>query len=293
MKTIITLASCISTFLLPGLITTKGETQSTTTTTTTTTTYLPTTTIVGTRVTDPQGVEIGQISNVVLDQETGCMAYVVLSTTESGRAVRSIAVPWSIFTPGADEHTYLVTVDRQKLESAPVWEGSRIDEYNRPEWVSRVYSYYGVRPGARMNVPASFAPQIERRPREEANTQSGPVSEQHRPARNNDMLMHRGRNNMMNQPGEHPSPSDDQKDVSHGAATSATPMSNPGDKPHQAASIPPSPSPAPSRGRAARRARRQEERAHPWATPGSSAVARRPARPEGAGRPRPEASATP
>ncbi len=288
MKTISTLAFCLSAFLLVGLITAEGQAQSTTTTTTT---YLPTTTIVGSRVTEPEGDEIGQISNVVLDRETGCMAYVVLSTTESGGAARSVAVPWSIFAPGLDEHTYLVTVDRQKLESAPVWDSSRIDEYSRPEWVSHVYSYYGAQPGARLNVHAGFGAQGElpQRMREQTKIESGVASEQHHPARNNDMLLHRGRNDMMNRPDENPAPSD----VPHDAVASATPMSNPGDKPHQAASVPPSPSPSRSRDRTARRERRQEERAHPSASPDANAAERRAARFERAGRSVPEASPTP
>ena len=264
MKTIITTrALSLSAFLLFGLITAEGRAQSTSATTTTT--YLPTTTIVGSRVTDPQGAEIGQISNVVLDRETGCMAYVVLNTTGNGGAGRSVAVPWSIFAPGSDEHTYQVTVDRPKLESAPVWESSRIDEYSRPEWVRHVYTYYGVQPGAHMNVQAGFGAQRgppQRMP-EQTRMESGAASEQHHPARNNDMLMHRGRNDTMNAPGENPAPGD----VPHDAVAPATPLSNPGDKPHQAASVPPSPSPARARGRAARRERRHEERAQQSASP--------------------------
>ena len=291
MKTIITtLAVSLSAFLLFGLITAEGWAQSTSATTTTT--YLPTTTIVGSRVTDPQGAEIGQISNVVLDRDTGCMAYVVLSTTESGGAGRSVAVPWSIFASGSDEHTYQVTVNRQILESAPVWESSRIDEYSRPEWVRHVYSYYGVQPGDHMDLHAGFGAQrgSHRRMREQTHAEDGAASEQHHPARNNDMLMHRGRNDdMINSPGENSAPGD----VPHDAVATVTPTSNPGDKPHQAASVPPSPSPTRSGDRAARWERRHEERAHPSASPDSSAAERRSARHERAGESVPEASPTP
>ncbi len=290
MKTIIaTLALRLSVFLLFGLITAEGRAQSTSATTTTN--YLPTSTMVGSRVTDPQGAEIGQIGNVVLDRETGCMAYVVLSTTESGGTGRSVAVPWSILAPGSDERTYQVTVDREKLESAPVWESSRIDEYSRPEWVRHVYSYYGVQPGAHMTVHAGLGVQGEppRRVSEQAHMENGAASERHHPVRNNDMLMHRGRNDVMNSPGENPAPGD----VPHDAVATATPLSNPGDKPHQAASVPPSPSPTRSRDRAARRERRHEERAHPSASPDSSAAERRPARHKRAGESVPKASPTP
>src|SRR4051812_25504199 len=113
--------------------------QSTTTTTSSTTTYVPSSTVVGARVMGSQGDEVGQISDVVLDKQSGCMAYVVLATDQGGTR-KLVAAPWGIFNPGADNRTYTVTVDRQKIYSAPVWESSRIDEYSRAEWVGNVYS---------------------------------------------------------------------------------------------------------------------------------------------------------
>src|SRR5712691_12088302 len=79
-----------------------------TTTTTTTTTYVPTTTVVGARVIGTQGEEIGQVTDIVLDKQTGCMAYVVLSTTEPGGTRKTVAAPWAVFTPGADTRAYIV-----------------------------------------------------------------------------------------------------------------------------------------------------------------------------------------
>ena len=175
-------------------VSTARAQNETSTTTTTTTTYIPTTTIVGSRVTGSEGAEIGQISNVVLDKQTGCMAYVVLSTGESGGTARTVAVPWSVFSPGSDEHTYTVTVDRQKIESAPVWESSRIDEYSRPEWVGSVYSYYGVQPGAQTNVRANInVGRDQQRASERTNVQSVAPAEKAQ-SLNPDTLTHNGRN---------------------------------------------------------------------------------------------------
>ncbi len=63
------LVSAVSGLIAIDLLTAAGQSQSTTTTTTST--YVPTTTIVGSHVTGPQGDEVGQITDVVLDQQTG------------------------------------------------------------------------------------------------------------------------------------------------------------------------------------------------------------------------------
>ena len=147
------------------VVTVNGQYESSTTTTT----YIPTTTVVGSRVTGPQGEEIGQISDVVLDRQTGCMAYVVLSTEQNGTR-KTVAAPWAVFSPGSDTRTYTVRVDRQRIYSAPVWESSRIDEYSRTDWVNNVYSYYGVQPQVGVNVQANFGNRTdEQRAREQMN----------------------------------------------------------------------------------------------------------------------------
>jgi uncharacterized protein YrrD len=58
----------------------KAQTSSTSTSTT----YVQTTKIIGSKVKTAQGEEIGQIKDVVLDRNTGCMAYTVLSTGGTG-----------------------------------------------------------------------------------------------------------------------------------------------------------------------------------------------------------------
>ncbi len=129
----------------------------TSTTTTTTTQYVPTTSVVGARVVATQGEEVGQISDVVLDQQSGCMAYVVLSVDQNGTR-KTVAAPWSVLRSGTDSHTFTIQVDREKIFNAPVWESTRIDEYSRTDWISNVYSYYGVQPQAGVNIRTHAVP---------------------------------------------------------------------------------------------------------------------------------------
>jgi sporulation protein YlmC with PRC-barrel domain len=110
--------------------------------------------LVGTRVKSSQGEEIGVVKDVVIDRNTGCMAYTVLSTGEGGGGARVagggkfVAVPWTVYSPASDVNALIVTVDRDRIYNAPVFDYARIDEYSRPDYITNVYSYYGVSQGA-------------------------------------------------------------------------------------------------------------------------------------------------
>ena len=135
----------------------SGQTQ---TSTTSSTTYIETSKLVGKPVKSSQGEEIGTIKDVVIDRNTGCMAYTVLSTGGGGGRVaggggKMVAVPWSVYSPQSDLSTYTVTVERERIFNAPVFEYARIEEYSRPDYINNVYSYYGVSPGVGVGVGVS------------------------------------------------------------------------------------------------------------------------------------------
>jgi sporulation protein YlmC with PRC-barrel domain len=123
-----------------------GQTQSTTTTTTS---YLQTSTVIGSRIKDSRGQDVGVIKDFVLDRNTGCLAYVVLSTgTGSGDVVttstKTVAAPWAVFTASSDPRIYITRIEREKIYGAPVWESTRIPEHSRAEYINSVYGYYGI-----------------------------------------------------------------------------------------------------------------------------------------------------
>lgn len=115
--------------------------------------------VVGTRVKSSQGEQIGVVKDVVIDRNTGCMAYTVLSTAEGGaRATggeKLVAVPWAVYSPTSDVSALTVTVDRDRIYNAPVFDYARVDEYSRPDYITNVYSYYGVTQGAAVGVGVS------------------------------------------------------------------------------------------------------------------------------------------
>src|SRR5437667_12067095 len=55
-----------------------------------------------------------------------------------------VAVPWAVYSPSSDLSALTVTVDRDRIYNAPVFDYARIDEYSRTDYITNVYSYYGV-----------------------------------------------------------------------------------------------------------------------------------------------------
>src|SRR5207248_7668073 len=102
----------VATLLGLAIVSTQAQTQSSTTTS-----YVQTSKIVGMKVNDTSGQEVGVVKDVVLDRNTGCMAYTVLSTGGGGARVsrggKMVAVPWTVYSPTSDLSVMTVTVDRE------------------------------------------------------------------------------------------------------------------------------------------------------------------------------------
>ncbi|PYK74129.1 MAG: hypothetical protein DME42_05160 [Verrucomicrobia bacterium] len=143
----------VATLLGLTLATTYGQqTQSSTTTTT----YVQTSKIVGMKVKDSSGQEIGTVKDVVLDRNSGCMAYTVLTTGGTSTRVsgggKTVAVPWTVYAATSDPSVMTVRVERDRIYNAPAFDYARIDEYSTPAYINNVYSYYGVQPGVGVGV---------------------------------------------------------------------------------------------------------------------------------------------
>jgi sporulation protein YlmC with PRC-barrel domain len=144
----------VATLLGFAIATTQGQTQSSTTTS-----YVQTSKIVGMKIKDSSGQEVGVVNDVVLDRNTGCMAYTVLSTGGTGTRVtgggKTVAVPWTVYTTTSEPSVMTVRVERDRVYNAPAFDYARIDEYSSSGYINNIYSYYGVTPGIGIGVGAS------------------------------------------------------------------------------------------------------------------------------------------
>src|SRR5436190_16469150 len=130
----------------------------TSTSTTSTGSYVQSSSIIGSKIKDARGQDVGEIKDVVLDRSSGCLAYVVLSTHGGGTTTtttKTVAAPWTVFSASSEPRVYMTRVEREKIYSAPVWESTRIQEYSRPEYINQVYGYYGVTPSFSVGVTST------------------------------------------------------------------------------------------------------------------------------------------
>ena len=157
MKTLL-IPGAIAAFLGLSVMSISAQTQSTASNSST---YIQTSKFIGQKVKSTQGDEIGTVKDIVLDRSTGCLAYTVVSTSGGGGGARAsggskmVAVPWAVYSPSSDLNVLTVTVDRERIYNAPVFDYARIEEYSRPDYISNVYSYYGVSGGAAVGVGVS------------------------------------------------------------------------------------------------------------------------------------------
>jgi sporulation protein YlmC with PRC-barrel domain len=114
--------------------------------------YVQTSRIVGMKVKDSNGEAVGTIRDVVLDRETGCMAYTVISTGDSSTRLtgttKTVAVPWKVYSASSSSEVMTLTVDRERVYAAPAFEYSRINEYSIGSYIDNIYSYYGLQSSA-------------------------------------------------------------------------------------------------------------------------------------------------
>ena len=138
-----------ATLAIVGLASAPLFAQTQSTTTTSTSGYIQSSSVIGSKIKDSRGQDVGEIKDFVLDRNSGCLAYVVLSTRGGGTtttATKTVAAPWSVFSPSSETRVYTTRIERERLYSAPVWESTRYEEYSRPEYINSVYGYYGVTP---------------------------------------------------------------------------------------------------------------------------------------------------
>jgi len=139
---------CGAALAILGLAAAPLTAQTETTTSSSSSGYLQTSKIIGTKVKTAQGEEVGVVKDVVLDRSSGCMAYTVLSAGGTGTRVtgqsRMVAVPWSVYSVSPDMSYLTVSVERDRIYNAPVFEYSRISDTS---YTTGVYSHFGVSAG--------------------------------------------------------------------------------------------------------------------------------------------------
>jgi len=116
-------------------------------------------TFIGSDVENPQGQNLGDIKDVVIDRSSGRIAYAVVSFGGFlGVGEKLFAVPWGAFSqPKADKDTFVLDVDKERLKNAPGFDTHNWPQMASREWVTSLYSYYHVPPYWTASTEASMA----------------------------------------------------------------------------------------------------------------------------------------
>ena len=98
------------------------------------------------KVRDPAGEDIGKIKDLVIDFNTGKVAYAALDFGGFlGFGEKYFAVPWNAFKyqTNGNEHHLVLNVTKEHLKNAPGFDKSHWPDMASPNWATEVDRFYG------------------------------------------------------------------------------------------------------------------------------------------------------
>jgi sporulation protein YlmC with PRC-barrel domain len=98
--------------------------------------------IKGRDVQNPQGEDLGQVDDLVFDNQ-GKISYLILSRGGvMGVGGDLVPVPWKEDKITIQEDNVILSMDRQKLDQAPSFSSGEWDQMSQQEFQQRVHGYY-------------------------------------------------------------------------------------------------------------------------------------------------------
>ena len=101
-------------------------------------------TIIGQKVANEQGQNLGEVQDIVIDPQTGQIAYAVLSFGGFlGIGDKYFAIPWQSLHQGKKGDNLVLNVEKERLKSAPGFDKNHWPDLN-PQWAAQINEFYGV-----------------------------------------------------------------------------------------------------------------------------------------------------
>lgn len=115
--------------------------------TTTTPRTLSSGTLTGTSAVNRQNEKIGKIEELMLDLNSGQVAYAVLSFGGIfGIGDKLFAIPWEMIEVDTTNHQVVIDISKDKLKNAPGFDKNNWPDTANLAWLTEVYDYYGYPP---------------------------------------------------------------------------------------------------------------------------------------------------
>ncbi|HWQ19320.1 MAG TPA: PRC-barrel domain-containing protein [Methanotrichaceae archaeon] len=97
----------------------------------------------GSKVRNAQGDDLGKIEEFMIDLNTGCIAYAVLSFGGFlGMGDKLFAVPWMALTRDDARNEFVLNVDKDRLKNAPGFDKNNWPNMAEPRWGEDIHAYY-------------------------------------------------------------------------------------------------------------------------------------------------------
>jgi sporulation protein YlmC with PRC-barrel domain len=113
-------------------------------------------TLIGEDVYNLQDENVGDIKEVMLDMQTGEVAYAVLSFGGIlGLGEKLFAVPWEYLSIDTVNKRFLLDVDKAQLKQAPGFDKDNWPDMGDADWTNAVQTFFGTRPRTSGRSPNS------------------------------------------------------------------------------------------------------------------------------------------
>jgi hypothetical protein len=114
--------------------------------------------LIGNDVFNRRGEDLGDIKEIMLDLQSGRVAYAVLSYGGFlGMGEKLFAVPWNALTLDTENHRFTLDVERDRLKDAPGFDPDRWPDMADDTWARGVHAFYGSSGDASSGGPSGTA----------------------------------------------------------------------------------------------------------------------------------------
>ena len=99
------------------------------------------------KVKNLNGETLGDIEDLMIDLDTGRIAYSVLSFGGVlGMGNKLFAIPWQAMSVDTEKKEFLLDVKKETLQKAPGFNKNDWPDMSDPVWGASIHTHYGVTP---------------------------------------------------------------------------------------------------------------------------------------------------
>lgn len=104
-------------------------------------------TLAGDKVKNPKGEDLGKIEELMIDLESGRVAYAVISFGAGFmHGGKLFAIPWASLAVDQKDKQIILNVTREMLETAEGFDKDNWPDMADPAFNTRIYTHYGIKP---------------------------------------------------------------------------------------------------------------------------------------------------